>query len=324
MKSAGHLRDRGSNSVICICRLPQEALWARIPELVEGISRVLPKFWIIRSMVKTQSSEERHSEFLAAANKFADEARSIVQSFAGMDLSSSLKADKSIVTAADIEIEKVLRQRIAELFPDHGVIGEEFPATNPQSPYQWILDPIDGTEEFAHGLPTFGCIISLEHLSVPVVGLVDHPALNLRLVASRGGGTYANGKQIFLSDELPSKDRVRLGISKRLNFSRYGDEGQLFDSIVQAYPNLRVFDSCFAYSCAANGGIDAMIDYNVRIWDISACKLLCEEAGGAFTWIKKQETPQGLTTYGAVFGKKAAVKQIVDSFFPNVANNFPK
>lgn len=268
-------------------------------------------------------SEPISSSFLTAAHEFADEARSIAQRFTGTSFAVNTKSDKSLVTAADIQIEKVLRKRISEAFPEHGVIGEEFPATNPLSPYQWILDPIDGTEEFVHGVPTYGCIISLEHQSLPVVGLIDHPALNLRLIASRKGGTFANGIRVTLSEELPEKSRLRLGISKRLNFSRYEDEGELFDKIVQTYPNLRVFDSCFAYSCAASGGIDVMIDYNVRLWDISACRILCEEAGGGFAWVKQKQTPKGFTTYGAVFGKKLAVEQVVNGFFPSASTKVP-
>lgn len=257
------------------------------------------------------------SEYLSAAHRFADEARTIAEHFTGSDFSVSTKADKSLITEADIEIERTLRQRISEIFPEHGIIGEEFSAANPDSPYQWILDPIDGTEEFARGLPTFGCIISLEFKSAPIVGLIDHPALNMRLAASLNSGTYCNQKRIFLSDDTLPAEHLRLGISKRNNFTRFGDESVLFDAIVQTYPNLRVFDSCFAYSCAANGGIDVMVDYNVRLWDISACRLLCEEAGGAFNWVKQDRTPKGFTIYSAVFGKKEPVKEIVGRFFPS-------
>lgn len=265
------------------------------------------------------TSDKIISSCLSAAHGFADEARAIVRQFIRTDFPVSTKADKSLITEADTEIERVLRQRILEMFPEHGVIGEEFPPTNPDSPYQWILDPIDGTEEFVHGLPTFGCIISLEYRSAPIIGLIDHPLLDMRLAASRNGGTYCNREKVTLSDDNPASDRIRLGISKRLNFTRYGDEGSIFDAIVRAHPNLRVFDSCFAYSCAANGGIDVMVDYNVRLWDISACRLLCEEAGGAFVWIKQEDTHKGFKTYSAVFGKKGPVKQVVARFFPSVA-----
>ena len=137
------------------------------------------------------------------------------------------------------------------------------------------------------------------------------------MYASKGRGTFCNGKRVVLSDLPTSSRMVRLGISKRVNFSRYGDDDSLFDSITRTYPNLRVFDSCFAYAATASGGLDVMVDYNVRHWDISACRILCEEAGGDFRWIKKTTTPDGSIAYSAVFGRKKAVAEIYNSFFYN-------
>jgi fructose-1,6-bisphosphatase/inositol monophosphatase family enzyme len=253
--------------------------------------------------------------FLKAGLVFADDALSVCKRYTGGDFLVTEKVDKSLVTEADIEIERVLRLKIEEMFPDHGVIGEEFSATHPESPYQWILDPIDGTEEFVNGLPLFGCIISLEYKHSPIVGIIDLPMVGIRIYASKGGGTFCNGKRVVLSDLFIPSEKLRLGISKRANFSRYVDEDSLFNSITQNYRNLRIFDSCFAYAATASGGLDAMVDYNVRHWDISACRILCEEAGGDFRWVKKTVTPKGFIAYSAVFGKKKAVAEISDTFF---------
>jgi fructose-1,6-bisphosphatase/inositol monophosphatase family enzyme len=92
------------------------------------------------------------------------------------------------------------------------------------------------------------------------------------------------------------------------------DETSIFESLTRKYPNLRVFDSCFAYTSTATGGLDVMVDYNVRHWDISACKLLCEEAGGAFEWIHKRTLAGGKQLFSAIFGKKEAVCRVATHF----------
>ncbi len=115
--------------------------------------------WCIKRQMPEQDSTLQ--TFLAAAHDFADEARDVIKELAGTSFFVSSKTDKSLVSEADIKIEKRLRERIRRLFPEHGVIGEEFGDSNPAASYQWILDPIDGTEEYVNGLPTFGCIISL-------------------------------------------------------------------------------------------------------------------------------------------------------------------
>ena len=68
------------------------------------------------------------------------------------------------------------------------MLGEEYPPTRPESPFQWIMDPIDGTEEFVHGIPTFGTMLALHHRRVPLVGVIDHPALDIRVNAGAASG----------------------------------------------------------------------------------------------------------------------------------------
>ena len=272
----------------------------------------LIRTWCIKRQMPEQDSTLQ--TFLAAAHDFADEARDVIRELAGTSFLVSSKTDKSLVSEADIKIEKRLRERIGRLFPEHGVIGEELGDSNPEASYQWILDPIDGTEEYVNGLPTFGCIISLELNGEPLLGLIDHPALNVRVFGAKGSGTFCNDKRIILSEDITSDEQIRLGISKKINFSRCGDETDIFEGLTSHYPNLRVFDSCFAYTSAVTGGLDVMVDYNVRHWDISACKLLCEEAGGAFKWIHKRKIADGKVLVSAIFGKKESVRRIASHF----------
>ncbi len=99
----------------------------------------------------------------AAAVELADEARRIVRPALEGGFDVKTKADASLVTDVDRAVELRLRELIGRWFPDHGVIGEEFPPTRPDSAFHWIMDPIDGTEEFVHGIPTFGAMLALHH-----------------------------------------------------------------------------------------------------------------------------------------------------------------
>src|SRR5947209_1655649 len=99
----------------------------------------------------------------AAAVEMADEARRIVEPAIERGFEVETKPDASLVTDIDHAVERRFRELIGRWFPDHGVIGEEYPPTHPESAFQWILDPIDGTEEFVHGVPTFGTMMALHY-----------------------------------------------------------------------------------------------------------------------------------------------------------------
>src|SRR5438034_36470 len=111
----------------------------------------------------------------AAAVEMADEARRIVEPAIERGFEVETKPDASLVTDIDHAVERRFRELIGRWFPDHGVIGEEYPPTHPESAFQWILDPIDGTEEFVHGVPTFGTMLGPHYRRVRPVGVIDHP-----------------------------------------------------------------------------------------------------------------------------------------------------
>jgi hypothetical protein len=118
------------------------------------------------------------------------------------------KLDRSLVTDVDRAVERQW-ERLERWFPDHGVIGEEYPPTRAASPFQWIMDPIDGTEEFVHGIPTFGTMLALHHRGVPLVGVIDHPALDIRVNAGVGLGTHRNGNPVRPEDTPGSRRAER-------------------------------------------------------------------------------------------------------------------
>jgi fructose-1,6-bisphosphatase/inositol monophosphatase family enzyme len=134
------------------------------------------------------------ARYHTAAIEMADEARGIVTAALERGFRVETKLDRSLVTDADKAVERRLRELIGRWFPEHGVLGEEYPPTRPESVFQWIMDPIDGTEEFVHGIPTFGTMLALHHRGTPLVGVIDHAALDLRVTAARGLGTFRRAR----------------------------------------------------------------------------------------------------------------------------------
>ena len=258
--------------------------------------------------VSAQDIERYH----AAALEMADEARRIVRPALERGFSVETKPDRSPVTDIDRAVERCWRELIERWFPDHGALGEEYPAIRPESAFQWIMDPIDGTEEFVHGIPTFGTMLALHHRDVPLVGVIDHPALDIRVNAAVGLGTHRNGRRVRLDDwpaDASSED-LRLVLSARVNFTRHLDEGLLFDQLTRAYPNHRIYRAAFAHTAAVSGAADAMVDMHNHVWDLAPSRVLAEEAGGRYTVVRDFSTPDG-RILSAVFGRPRAVDRLV-------------
>jgi fructose-1,6-bisphosphatase/inositol monophosphatase family enzyme len=249
-----------------------------------------------------------------AVIELADEARRVATPILDRGFATDTKADASPVTEVDQAVERRLREMIGRWFPTHGVIGEEYPPERPDSSFQWILDPIDGTEELIHGIPTWGAMLALHHRGTPLVGLIDHPALDLRVDAAVGLGAYRNGQRIRLPEASESSPQaIRLVLSARLNFTRGVDEGHIFDTLTRRYPNHRIYRAAYAHTVVVMGGADAMVDAHNQIWDLAPSQVLIEEAGGAYAVVRDFAAPAGrLLT--AVFGKRAVVERLARVF----------
>src|SRR3954451_11725 len=124
-------------------------------------------------------------DWIAVAEAAADVAGTVIRPFfrtPGRSLDATLKPDHSPVTVADRGAEQAMRAVLAERFPDHGVLGEEFGLDRPEARLRWVLDPIDGTRAFVSGRPTFGTLIALLDGATPVVGVIDQPITRERWI----------------------------------------------------------------------------------------------------------------------------------------------
>jgi len=245
--------------------------------------------------------------FYRCALGFAQRARRVVLARRGR-FRKSLKADSSWVTDVDRAVERELRSSILRRFPDHGIVGEEFGRHRPEAEFQWILDPLDGTLSFTHGIPFYGTLLGLHHRGRPLVGVIDHPALGLRYSAGLGLGSFKDGARLRVRDLEPG-DRVSgevLCMGDRARFAACG-AAPGFDAVMRAHPAVRTYADCIGHTLAAEGAVGAMADYGIKLWDLAATQVLVEEAGGLYLRTYERRSG-GETVYGAVFGKPAVVR----------------
>jgi fructose-1,6-bisphosphatase/inositol monophosphatase family enzyme len=263
---------------------------------------------------RKELSEKLKQEIGNFVLSLGEAARSIIKDITKTDFRPSIKTDKSFVTEADTSIERIFRERIQKQYPSHGIVGEEFPSYQEENEFVWLLDPIDGTEEFVYGVPTYGSIISLLYHQKPIATFIDNQALDLKTLAVFGMGLRTNGGQAVVRKDCQQipKDlcSARLGISKKTNFTRLGDETVIFNSFTSKFPNIRIFDSCFAYTSVAQGMLHAMLDVNVRSWDILGVELLCTEQGLDFKLLRDTEEGLRNSRYSAAFGHPLLVEML--------------
>jgi histidinol-phosphatase len=229
-------------------------------------------------------------ERMEFAAEIAHEAGQLtLRHFRSGDLVVERKADKSPVTIADRDAEQLLRDRIAKKFSGDAVIGEEHGTSSGTSGYVWVLDPIDGTKSFIHGIPLYTTLLGVLKDGEPVVGVIHAPALSETVFAARGGGcSYVR------EGEAPQPARVsrvkRLSESLLLttevtSFSDRpsGDDLDKFLQLQKVARLTRTWGDGYGYLMVATGRAEVMIDPIVNLWDAAALQNVIEEAGGRFT-----------------------------------------
>jgi histidinol-phosphatase len=217
---------------------------------------------------------------LAFANELADEAGRIGLSFFRGSFDVRTKVDKTPVTEADLAIEAMVRTAVHERFPDDAVLGEEGGAEGGGS-RRWIVDPIDGTKNFADGIQVWATLIALAVDDRPVLGVVNAAALGERYDAVRGRGARMNGEPIEVSraDRIGRACVLHAGLADWLD----GEYGlPLLDLIREARRN-RAFGDFWGHMLVARGSADVCFEPELATWDWAAVEVVVEEAGGRMT-----------------------------------------
>jgi histidinol-phosphatase len=222
-----------------------------------------------------------HSPHLATALEAARAAAEVVRRYYRSNLAITIKADKSPVTEADVEAEKVIRGIITARFPDHGFYGEETGSSALDAEYLWLVDPIDGTKSFVREYPMFSTQIALMHRGRLVVGVSSAPEYGELAYGEAGVGAWLGDRPIRVS-EVDSIESAALSTGN-LKTLATGPRWGAFGRLVGRLNRIRGYGDFLHYHLLASGCIDAVVESDVNILDIAACAVIVEAAGGRFT-----------------------------------------
>ena len=250
-------------------------------------------------------------ELLRFASDIAGEAGEITLRYFRKSFSIDTKHDGSLVTEADREAEAHLRQRIVDKFPGDAILGEEEGERAGSTGRCWIIDPIDGTFSFVHGVPMFGVLVALEIEREPAVGVINLPATRELVCAARGLGCFWNGEQARVSS-TKTLDKALLLATDFGACEEYGF-GSASARLQDRAKVRRTCGDCYGHVMVATGRADVMLDPVMNLWDCAALLPIIEEAGGTFTDWKGERTIYGgnaISTNGALFEE---VMQIVSA-----------
>lgn len=225
--------------------------------------------------MKDQSQELRVA--LEAARAAATLSRDL---FRG-NLEVRTKADRTPVTAADVECEREIRRIIGAAFPGDGFIGEETGSTNDDAERLWLVDPIDGTKAFVREYPFFSTQIAMMQAGEIVLGVSSGTMFDQTAWAERGNGAWLDGVRLRVSD---IDDLRRAAVSTgNLRSLAAGAGWPKLGEIVAEADRIRGYGDFYHYHLLAAGKIDAVVESDVNILDIAALSVIVEEAGGVFT-----------------------------------------
>jgi len=229
---------------------------------------------------------ENPSHFLEFAIKIAKEAGSIQMKYFGNVASLEKKSTNiDLVTKADIESEKYLINQIQKKFPNHSIISEESGETSKENEYLWIIDPLDGTTNFAHNLPIFSVSIGLVKKGQGTVSaVVYNPAAKKCFFAEKNKGAFLNDIPIRCTSSKTLSESLLATGFPYLHDCRYDLSFEIFKRFYDATRGLRrlgaaSLDLCFV----AMGRFDGYYEYELKSWDICAGSLIAREAGAIVT-----------------------------------------
>jgi histidinol phosphatase-like enzyme (inositol monophosphatase family) len=226
--------------------------------------------------------------------------------FRSSDLAIERKGDGTPVTEADKAAERFLRDEIERRWPDDAIVGEEEAARPGTSGRTWIIDPIDGTKAFTHGVPLYCNLLALDDAEGPALGVINMPALPETVYAGRGLGCFVDGRPARVS----TRDRLAGAYVSSCGYDYWPDE--LLLGLKRSGAVMRTWGDGYGYALVATGRIDVMIDPEVARWDVAPMPVILGEAGGRFSAWDGSDDPArgtGLASNGLLHADALALVQ---------------
>jgi len=210
-------------------------------------------------------------------------AKTLIRDFGEIEkLQVSLKGPGDFVTASDKKVEEILISELQKARPRYSILSEEIGEINNDKSFRWIIDPIDGTANFLHGIPHFAISIGLEHEKEIICGIIYDPIKDEMFIAEKGNGSYLNNQRIRVSSRSKLKDCIIFtggpkSISKEVDLAL--DEYKKFSSKV-LIPIRKMGSAALDMAYVAAGRCDGFWQRNLSYWDVAAGIIIVKEAGG--------------------------------------------
>ncbi len=227
--------------------------------------------------------------YLATAIEVVTAAGAIQRARFGQAIRVDKKGAIDLVTEVDVEVERAARALLASRFPEHDILAEELGGGRDGASHRWVFDPLDGTTNFAHGVPIFCASLALEIDGEAVVGAVFDPNRQELFTAERGVGAWLNGAPIRVSETSTLIDALLVTGFPYDVHDRLDEVIGLFKAYVGRARAIRRLGSAAIDLCwTAAGRMDGFWEENLQPWDTRAGALLVEEAGGRVTGLDGQ------------------------------------
>ncbi len=199
-------------------------------------------------------------------------------------LNIEMKGDKNLVTDVDKESERLIVEHLLSRFPDHDIVAEEGDYRQGGSPCRWVIDPVDGTTNYAHGYPWFCSSIGLELAGELVVGVIYNPVYDELFTATKGGGAYLNGSRLSVSARAPLEHSL---LGTGFPYDCATDPANNFANFI-AFQKMargirRAGAAALDLAYVAAGRLDGFWELKLKAWDVAAGVLMVREAGGTVT-----------------------------------------
>ena len=227
------------------------------------------------------SKSIRLSTLLEATGELASRTAKFAMQHYRTNVRVETKGDGSPVTIADRGAELAAREWLQQHFPDDGILGEEFPDTNPGAKRRWIIDPIDGTKAFVRGVPLWGTLVACCEGESVLAGAACFPAVDELVVAAPGEGCWWNGARARVSTIASLGEATMLITDQR--FNERPERGERWRKLVADAGVVRTWGDCYGYLLVATGRAEVMVDDVMNPWDAAALQPIIEESGGVFT-----------------------------------------